>query len=101
MMLTVATHKEILARVLRNLKSIYLQRKELTRVVAAIDRIIALAPQAADEYRDRGRVYLELECFRAALSDFRSYLLLKPDAEDAIIVQQKAAELQHIAARLN
>ena len=101
MMLTVATHKEILARVLRNLKGIYLQRKELTKVVAAIDRIIALAPQAADEYRDRGRVYLELECFRAALSDFRSYLLLKPDADDAIIVQQKAAELQHIAARLN
>jgi regulator of sirC expression with transglutaminase-like and TPR domain len=101
MMLTVATHKEILARMLRNLKGIYLQRKEFTKVVAAIDRIISLAPQAADEYRDRGRIYLELECFRAALADFRSYLLLKPDADDAMVVQQKAAELQHIAARLN
>jgi regulator of sirC expression with transglutaminase-like and TPR domain len=100
-MLTVATHKEILARMLRNLKAIYLQCKELAKAVAAIDRIITLAPQAADEYRDRGRIYLELECFRAALADFRSYLLLKPDAEDAMVVQQKAAELQHIAARLN
>ena len=101
MMLTTASHKEILARVLRNLKAIHLQRKDLTRAVSAIDRIIALLPQAADEYRDRGRIYLELECFRAALADFRSYLLLKPDAEDAIVVQQKAAELQHISARLN
>jgi regulator of sirC expression with transglutaminase-like and TPR domain len=42
-----------------------------------------------------------MECFRAALADLRSYLLLKPDAEDAIVVRQKAAELQHIAARLN
>jgi len=101
MMLAVASNKEILARMLHNLKGIYLQRKEFAKAVAAIDRIIALAPQAADEYRDRGRLYLELECFRAALADFRSYLLLKPDAEDAIIVQQKTVELQRIAARLN
>jgi regulator of sirC expression with transglutaminase-like and TPR domain len=101
MMLTAATNKEILARMLGNLKGIYLKRREFTKAVAAIDRIIALAPQAADEYRDRGRIYLELECFRAALADFRSYLLLKPDAEDAVIVRQKAAELQHLSARLN
>jgi regulator of sirC expression with transglutaminase-like and TPR domain len=101
MMLTAATNKEILARMLGNLKGIYLKRREFTKAVAAIDRIIALAPQAADEYRDRGRIYLELECFRTALADFRSYLLLKPDAEDAVIVRQKAAELQHLSARLN
>ena len=101
MMLAVASNKEIIARMLRNLKGIYLQRREFTKAVAAIDCVIALAPQAADEYRDRGRLHLEMECFRAALADFRSYLLLKPDAEDAIVVRQKAAELQHIAARLN
>jgi regulator of sirC expression with transglutaminase-like and TPR domain len=101
MMLAAAPNKEILARMLRNLKGIYLQRREFAKAVNVIDCVIALAPQAADEYRDRGRVNLELECFRAALADFRSYLLLKPDAEDAIIVRQKAAELQHIAARLN
>ena len=101
MMLTVAPGREILARMLRNLKGIYLQRREFEKAVTVIDCVIALAPQAADEYRDRGRINLEMECFRAALADFRSYLLLKPDAEDAIIVRQKAAELQHIAARLN
>jgi regulator of sirC expression with transglutaminase-like and TPR domain len=101
MMLAVASNKEIIARMLRNLKGIYLQRREFTKAVAAIDCVIALAPQAADEYRDRGRLHLEMECFRAALADLRSYLLLKPDAEDAIVVRQKAAELQHIAARLN
>jgi regulator of sirC expression with transglutaminase-like and TPR domain len=101
MMLTVASNKEILARMLRNLKAIYLQQKELEKAVTITGRIIALAPQAPEEYRDRGRIYLELECFRAALADFQSYLLLKPDADDAIVVRQKAAELHHIAARLN
>jgi len=101
MMLVVASNREILTRMLRNLKGIYLQRRELAKAAGVIDCVIALAPQAADEYRDRGRINLEMECFRAALADLRSYLLLKPDAEDAIIVRQKAAELQHIAARLN
>jgi regulator of sirC expression with transglutaminase-like and TPR domain len=101
MMLAAASNREILCRMLRNLKGIYLQRREFAKAVAAIDRVISLAPQAADEYRDRGRIHLELECFRAALADFQSYLLLRPDAEDAIVVRQKTAELQRIAARLN
>ena len=100
-MLATAPNKEILARMLRNLKGIYLQHREFAKAVAAMDRLVALAPEAADEYRDRGRVYLELECFRAALADFRSYLVLKPDAEDAKIVQRKAVELEQIASRLN
>jgi regulator of sirC expression with transglutaminase-like and TPR domain len=100
-MLAIASNKEILARILRNLKGVYLKHREFARAVAAMDRLVTLAPEAADEYRDRGRVYLELECFRAALADFRSYLALKPDADDAGIVQQKAAELEQIASRLN
>lgn len=100
-MLAIASNKEILARILRNLKGVYLEHREFTKAVAAMDRLVALAPRAADEYRDRGRVYLELECFRAALADFRSYLVLKPDAEDAGLVQRKAAELEQIASRLN
>ena len=100
-MLAVAGKREILVRMLRNLKGIYLHKSELDKALAAVDRIITLAPQAADEYRDRGTIYLDLECFRAALADFRSYLLLKPEADDAGEVQCKAAELQQLAARLN
>jgi regulator of sirC expression with transglutaminase-like and TPR domain len=100
-MLAIASNREILARMLRNLKGIYLKHREFTKAVAVMDQLVALAPREADEYRDRGRVYLELECFRAALADFRSYLVLKPNAEDASVVQQKAAELEQIASRLN
>lgn len=100
-MLAAASKREILVRMLRNLKGIYLHQGELGKALAAVDRIIALAPKAADEYRDRGRLYLELECFRAALADFQSYLLLNPEAEDAGEVQRKAVELRQLAARLN
>jgi regulator of sirC expression with transglutaminase-like and TPR domain len=100
-MLAAAGKKDILARMLRNLKSIYLERHDPARALAAVDRIIALEPRAADEYRDRAALYLELECHRAALSDFCNYLMLKPDAEDAASVHRHVVELQQIAARLN
>lgn len=100
-MLAAAGKKDILARMLRNLKSIYLQRRDFPRALAAADRIIALEPRGAEEYRDRAAIYLDLECFRAALSDFRNYLMLKPGADDATAVQRHVVELQQIAARLN
>jgi regulator of sirC expression with transglutaminase-like and TPR domain len=100
-MLAAAGKKDILARMLRNLKSIYLQRRDLPRALAAADRVITLEPRVAEEYRDRATIYLDLECFRAALSDFHNYLMLKPGADDVAVVQRRVVELQQIAARLN
>lgn len=100
-MLAAAGKKEILARMLRNLKGIYLERRDFPRALAAVDRIVALEPCAAAEYRDRAGIYLDLECFRAALADFNSYLMLKPEADDAAVVHRRVVELQGIAARLN
>jgi len=39
---------------LRNSKAYTCTKTKLDKALAAVDRIIALAPQAADEYRDRG-----------------------------------------------
>jgi regulator of sirC expression with transglutaminase-like and TPR domain len=100
-MLVAAGKKDILARVLRNLKGIYLQKRELERALSASMRIIALDARAAEEYRDRGAIYLGLECFRAALTDYERYLQLRPRAEDVETVKGKIAELQQLASRLN
>ena len=99
--LAAASNKDILVRMLRNLKGIYLHQRALTKALAAVGRIIALAPRAAEEYRDRGAIYHDLECFRAALADFRRYLSLKPRAPDAEAIGEKVGELQQVAARLN
>jgi regulator of sirC expression with transglutaminase-like and TPR domain len=100
-LLAAAGKKSILARMLRNLKSIYRERRDPARALSAADRIIQLEPASAEDYRDRAAIYLDLECFRAALSDYRNYLMLRPGAEDAAIVRGKVAELQQLAARLN
>jgi regulator of sirC expression with transglutaminase-like and TPR domain len=99
--LTATAKKEILARMLRNLKSIYRKRSESERALSAAHRLVALVPEVADEYWERAAIFLELECFRAAAADLHRYLQLEPGAEDAAQVRRELAEVEKIAARLN
>jgi regulator of sirC expression with transglutaminase-like and TPR domain len=100
-MLAAASNKDILVRMLRNLKGIYTHHKEWLKALTATDRIITIMPELAEEYRDRGMIYLNLECYRAALFDLQAYLKMLPVAEDAETVRQKVVEAQAIASRLN
>ncbi|MGH8632387.1 MAG: SirB1 family protein [Burkholderiales bacterium] len=96
-----ANKKEILLRVLRNLKAIYLRSQQLDNALAVMDWIVCAEPEQAPEVRDRGMVYQELECFRAAIADFESYLALSPGCEDAEEIRQRLIELTRSAAKLN
>ncbi len=96
-----ATNREILARMLRNLKGIYLQRQDYLNALATLHWIILATPDSAAEVRDRGLTYLQLECFRAALTDLEAYLQMEPAANDADEVRGRVVELRRTASRLN
>lgn len=100
-MLATASNKDILVRMLRNLQGIYSHHKQWLKALAATDRIITVVPDLADAYRDRGMIYLSLECFRAALFDLQAYIKMVPEAADVYTVRQKVVELQAVASRLN
>jgi regulator of sirC expression with transglutaminase-like and TPR domain len=100
-MLVSANKKEILARVLRNLKAIYVEREEDARALSVMEWIITVAPADAFEVRDRGLLLAKLECPRAAVEDLERYLELVPDAEDAHELRARVVELRHAASRLN
>jgi regulator of sirC expression with transglutaminase-like and TPR domain len=100
-MLTSASKKEILVRMLRNLKEIYTRRKDWQKALHAIDRIVTVMPNVAEEYRDRGMMYLKLECARAALFDLQAYVKMIPEARDVDNVRARIVELQAKATRLN
>jgi regulator of sirC expression with transglutaminase-like and TPR domain len=99
--LVTASKKEILVRMLRNLKAIYLHQNQLSQVLWVLDRILLIAPDFAAEWRDRAMVHHKLECFRAALSDFECYLTLVPDAEDRDEIYPQIAQLKDICAHLH
>ncbi len=100
-LLSAAGAREILARLLRNLRGIYLHYHQLPQALAATSRILALLPGNAREWRERANLHLTLECFRAALADFQSYLALAPEADDAEAIRSKVVELQRTCSRLN
>jgi len=97
-LLVPASKKDILVRMLRNLKGIYLQQNDFQRALAAIDRILLVAPDLALEVRDRGAVHQRLGHLQAALQDFRHYLEMVPEAEDAEAVR---TVMSRMMARLN
>jgi regulator of sirC expression with transglutaminase-like and TPR domain len=88
-----ATKKQILQRMLANLKAIYRKKNDLVKSLTVLDRLIILDPTAQDDIRERGALYLRLECFTQARADFESYLRLAPDADDAASVREQIISL--------
>ena len=100
-LLVSASNKEIIVRLLRNLKAIYLREHNLDKALPIVNWIIATMPEQTPELRDRGMIYHELECPRAALVDFETYLRLSPSCEDADDIRKRIIELRKEVARLN
>lgn len=85
--------KQILKRTLGNLKAIYGRRDEPGKLLAVLDRLIILDPGAVEEIRDRGALYLRLECYGQAKDDFETYLRLAPKANDAAAIRELLVDL--------
>ena len=99
--LEAASKRQILARVLRNLKGIFRETDKPERLLQVLNRMLVLTPEAHGELRDRGFVYQRLECWRPALQDLTDYLQLEPDAPDLDEVRVRMMELSALCARLN
>ncbi|MBR8838232.1 MAG: SirB1 family protein [Stigonema ocellatum SAG 48.90 = DSM 106950] len=87
------THQQFLARMLTNLKDIYLRRQELEKALAAVERILLLFPSATLELRDRGLLCYNLGRFSQAASDLETYLVQAPNANDAPVIRRLLTQL--------
>ena len=90
-----ATPREIVARMLRNLKEIHRGTQSWSRLLPVMQRLVVLLPQAWEERRDRGLLYAELGRVDEAASDLRSYLDEVSDAPDRAMVVQRLGALPH------
>ena len=99
--LEAASNRQILARVLRNLKTIYRETDKPERMLEVLNRMLLVAPDATAELRERGIVYQRLECYRAALKDLSDYVEREPEAPDMDEVRVRLMEVSARCARLN
>lgn len=93
--------RQILARMLHNLKRIYVEQGDDVRAYWVIDRLLLLAPDAADELRDRGLVSARLGLKPAAARDLATYLEREPAAADAGEIRELLSSLRARPAMLN
>jgi regulator of sirC expression with transglutaminase-like and TPR domain len=85
--------RQLLTRMLTNLKFIYLNRKDLSRALAAVERILLLYPDAPMELRDRGILYYQLGYVSKASQDLEIYLAMLPNAADADAIRRLLEQL--------
>lgn len=86
-------NRQFLARMLTNLKFIYLKQQNLAKTLAAVDRILLLFPDVSLELRDRGLIYYQLGHYPQAADDLQTYLAKVPNAEDAIVIRRLLTEM--------
>jgi regulator of sirC expression with transglutaminase-like and TPR domain len=99
--LAAAPPAAILARMLRNLLRVYLEREDHAHALASVDLLLVLVPDAVEEVRLRGLLYEQLECFAAAHDDLCRYLELAPTAADAAQIRERVTRLARAAATLH
>jgi len=87
------TKKQIVRRMLNNLKFIYLHKRDFVKALTALDRMIIAEPNQPEDLRDRGYVYLALEYPPQAAADFAGYLRLAPNAPDAAKIRAQLVDL--------
>ena len=93
-LLRAVTNSELLFRMLSNLKSIYLHARDSARALAAVERMLVLAPGQSREQRDRGVLLARLERPYEALAVLARYRELEPDAADADDVDSLMEQLK-------
>jgi len=93
--LSPASHRSMLMRMLRNLHGVYSDNDDWERAVRCADRILKLSPENTEALRDRGLGYFKIGHRHGARQDLARYLQLQPDAADAGSLRERLVELSN------
>jgi len=100
-LLHAARPREILARMLQNLRSIYLEQNDLPRALSAVDRQLVLQVDDARLLREHARLCEQLGGTGAAAADLEKVLQLEPAAADAATLRARVDRLRGAGKLLN
>ncbi len=89
-----APPRDIINRMLRNLKEIYKTQEDWQRLIAVEDRLIVLQPDAWSEYRDRGLAWAVQGHADRAVPDLEKYLEQVERANDLNAVAERLSQLR-------
>ena len=89
-----AQPRDILARMLRNLKGIFEAHQDWARMLAVQERLVVLLPDVWSEYRDRGLAHAALGHSDQALADLECYLVHTDELTDSEAIAERIEALR-------
>lgn len=91
--LEAVSKKEFLARMLTNLKLIYINQQDLERALAVIEQLLLVFPDAIIEQRDRGLLHYQMGDTQSAIADLKTYVAHYPDASDSSMIEMLISQI--------
>lgn len=90
--------RPFIARMLRNLKAIYMRSEAFGRLLQVLDLLLLVDSDVAEDRRDRGLVHFEVGNFSRAREDLSRYLEMEPEAGDAEAIRAHLRDIESRAA---
>jgi regulator of sirC expression with transglutaminase-like and TPR domain len=95
------SRRQILTRMLNNLRSIYISQRNFKKALTIVDFILAIHPRSPDDLRQRALLRYNEGMLRPAIEDLEEYLRLAPDASDAEEMKQTVLSIRRSIAMMN
>jgi regulator of sirC expression with transglutaminase-like and TPR domain len=93
--------RDMIVRLLRNLKAAYLREQDDARALLAVEKLLVVLPEDPEETRDRGLLRYRLHRYGPAAEDLARYLERRPAAADRARIEEHLANLRRMIASLN
>ncbi len=95
------TRRQMLTRMLNNLKGIYIATRNLKRALEVVDLVLAIYPRSPEDVRQRAGLRYSAGQLRGAAEDLETYLKMAPEASDADEIRQTALAIRRQLALMN
>jgi regulator of sirC expression with transglutaminase-like and TPR domain len=95
------SRRQILTRMLNNLKTVYLSTRNFRKALPIADLILVIYPQSAEDVKQRALLRYSMGLQRLAAEDLDEYLKISPKASDAEEIRQMSISIRRMLALMN
>ena len=99
--LSTVNRRQMLTRMLNNLKNIYVSARNFRKAVVMVDLILAIYPRSPEDMKQRAVLHYNIGQLGRALQDFEDYLKMSPEASDAEDIRQVTLAIRRTLAGMN
>ena len=93
--------RQILTRMLNNLKTVYLSTRNFRKALPIADLILVVYPKSAEDVKQRALLRYSMNLQRLAGEDLEEYLRIAPGASDAEEIKQMSVSIKRMRALMN